>query len=313
MKLVREPLLYHSSPLVKFLSFLLIILLSLILTLILGLALGIAFFGTDMMDAVMDGLASTDPAVLPMLKYLQIVNTIGMFVLPPLIFAWLVSKRPAEYLSMDKRPGMLSSIAGVAAILFILPFIHWTAGITEMMLLPEWLSGLEDWMKRSEEQAKELTDLFLGTTSIAGLNVNLIMIALLPAIGEEFLFRGVLLRMFKDWSRNVHVAVIVSAFLFSALHMQFYGFLPRFILGILLGYLFVWSRSIWVPVIVHFFNNAIAVYAAWLFERGSITTDAESFGDVDQPLLIILSFVSVLILTVAIRYFEAQKKGNTIE
>ncbi len=310
--LTGEPFLHRTSPPLKILGFLLIILLSLLFTLIIGIAMGFLFFGGEMLDYVKEGLSFSDPAILPMLKYLQIINTLGIFIVPSIIFALLASKAPTRYLAMRLSPSMFSVIAGIAVIIAILPFIHWIAGINEMMCLPEWLSGIEDWMKRSEDQAKELTELFLGTTSVSGLMVNLLMIAILPAIGEEFLFRGVLLRLFREWTKNPHVAVLITAFLFSALHMQFYGFLPRFILGIILGYLFVWTRSIWVPVLVHFVNNGIAVVAAWYYARGKIEQDFESIGAVEQPFIVISSFAMVLIILLTIRFYEAKKKGSTI-
>ena len=313
MQLIREPLLYHTSSLLKILSFLLIILLSLLFTLIFGLASGYLFFGSEMMDYIKEGLSLVNPELLPMLKYLQIINTLGLFVFPPLLFAYFVSKTPASYLGMNRNPALISTLTGIAVIIVILPFLHWTAGINEMLSLPEWMSGIENWMKSSEEQAREITTLFLSSQTVMGLMANLLMIAILPAIGEEFLFRGVLLRLFREWAGNVHVAVILSALLFSALHLQFYGFLPRFILGIFLGYLFVWTRSIWVPVIVHFFNNGIAVVAAWLHARGSISTDVDSLGDADQPFMIISSLLMVLVLIISIRYYEDKKKGSTIE
>lgn len=307
----RQPILYSQSPPVKILSFLLIIFISLLFTLIIGIALGFMFFGSEMLEYVKGGLSFNDPALLPMLRYLQIINTIGIFVFPPLIFVLLVSKRPAQYLAMKLTPAFLSIVTGVAVIIAILPFIHWLVEINEMLFLPEWLAGVEQWMKRSEVQAKELTDIFLGTTATAGLMINLLIIAVLPAIGEEFLFRGVLLRLFREWTRNSHFAVLISAFFFSALHLQFYGFLPRFVLGIILGYLFIWTRSIWVPVLIHFVNNGIAVVAAWFYARGNIQHDFESVGEADQPLVIISSLVIVLVMMLAIRFYEHKKKGST--
>jgi len=306
--LIKEPLLYRTSPTLKLLSVLLIILLSLLFTLIISIVIGFLFYGGDMMDYLSESLSFSDPELLPMLKYLQIVNTLGLFVFPPLIFAYMVSRKPWQYLNLHRNPAFVSTLTAIAAIVVILPFLHWVADINEMMLLPEWMSGIENWMKRSEEQAKELTDLFLGTSSIAGLMVNMLMIAILPAIGEELLFRAVLLRLFRELTKNVHLAVIISAILFSALHMQFYGFLPRFILGLFLGYLFVWTRSIWVPILVHFFNNGIAVFAAWMFARGNISTDASSFGETGQTFLIIASLVMVIALTALIWYSEAKKR-----
>lgn len=306
--LSREPFLYRSSNLVKVLSFLLIIMLSLLVTLIIGVLIGFLLYGNEMMDYVKGGVSFSDPALLPMLKYLQVINTIGLFLVPPIVFSFLVSKNPGRYLAMHIKPKFVSTLVGIALIVAILPFLHWTAAMNEMLCLPEYFSGIEEWMKTTEARALELTTLFLSTTSIAGLAVNLLMVAVLPAIGEEFLFRGVLLRLIKDWTKNAHVAVIISAFLFSALHMQFYGFVPRFILGIFLGYTFVWTRSIWVPVIIHFFNNGLAVFAAWLYARGGSSTDVDSFGEVDQPGIIIASFITVLLLASVIWFYEAKKK-----
>jgi len=313
MQLIREPLLYHTSSSLKLLSLLLIILISLLFTLIFAMAGGYLFFGSEIMDYIKDGASLTRPELLPMLKYLQMVNTLGLFIIPPLLFAYLVSKNPVGYLTINRPPALVSAVLGVAVIIVILPFIHWTAGINEMLNLPEWMSGVESWMKSSEEQAKKFTELFLASNTIGGLMVNLLMIAILPAIGEEFLFRGVLLRLFREWTGNIHIAVIISAFLFSAIHLQFYGFLPRFILGLLLAYLFVWTGSIWVPVLVHFFNNGIAVVAAWLYERGSIGTSVDAIGESPQAFMIISSLVMVVVLTFMIRYYENKKKGSTIE
>jgi len=109
------------------------------------------------------------------------------------------------------------------------------------MHLPEVLSRVEIWMRNSEESAEKLTDAFLSSASWTGFLVNLLMIAVLAAVGEELIFRGILIKIFHEWTRNLHVAVIISALLFSAFHLQFYGFFARLALGLVLGYLFVWT------------------------------------------------------------------------
>ena len=310
MQLIRQPLIYHFPAPLKILVLLLVILVSGLFALIFGMAAGYLFFGRDIMEYLNGSITLTDPVMLPLLKYLQIINTLGLFLFPPLIFAWLADHRPQAYLTLDIKPAIVTTISGAAAILVILPFVHWTASINEMLQLPEWLSGLERWMKESEAEAAEITELFLGTGRVSGLSVNLLMIALLPALGEEFLFRGVLLRLFREWTGKMHLAVIISALLFSALHLQFYGFLPRFILGLVLGYLFVWSGTVWVPVVVHFVNNGVAVVAAWLYSRGSIGTDVDSLGSADQPFIILASGFMALVLLGMARVYEGKKKGS---
>ena len=133
-------------------------------------------------------------------------------------------------------------------------------------------------MKNTEEMAAELTEAFLKVDGVSGLVFNLFMIAFLPAIGEEFFFRGVVQRIFTRMTRNHHSGIWISAILFSAIHMQFYGFLPRMLLGVLFGYLLVWSGTIWLPVVAHFFNNAFAVIAMYFIGKGMINPEIENIG-----------------------------------
>ena len=235
-----------------------------------------------------------------------------MFIFPSIIFAFLVNKNVSKYLTLNIKPLSFSMIAGFFMILLAMPIVSYLAEINEMLKLPESLSGLENWMKNSEEQAMKLTTAFLDTGSISGLSINLLMIAVLPALGEEFVFRGILLRLLKEWTKNIHFAVIISAILFSAMHLQFYGFLPRMMLGVVLGYLFVWSGSIWLPVFVHFTNNAAAVIASYLANKGIIKSDLESFGSTDNITYLILSVVIVGFLIFFINKKEIKTKKGII-
>jgi membrane protease YdiL (CAAX protease family) len=102
--------------------------------------------------------------------------------------------------------------------------------------------------------------------------------AVIPALGEEFLFRGLIQKLFKDLSGNVHAGIILSAILFSAMHMQFYGFIPRFALGVMLGYMMYWSGSLWLPIIAHFINNFLAVITTWAAANGSLKINPDTIG-----------------------------------
>ena len=134
---------------------------------------------------------------------------------------------------------------------------------------------------------------FLATTSNIGFLINVLMIAFLPALAEEILFRGALAGLLKDWTKNVHIAVLVSSLVFAAIHLQFYGFLPRFLLGMVLGYLFFWSGSIWLPVVAHFTNNFLSVFIEFLFRKGYIHTSAENFGTNNAAWLTLLSITAI--------------------
>jgi membrane protease YdiL (CAAX protease family) len=134
------------------------------------------------------------------------------------------------------------------------------------------------------------------------------MIAFLPAIGEELLFRGVILRIFTNWTKNHHWGVWISAILFSALHMQFYGFIPRMLLGVLFGYLLVWSGSMWLPIIAHFINNGVAVVVMFLIDKDLLNPELEEIGSTtDSYYLAAISLVLVLVFM-----FMIKRQNNNV-
>jgi membrane protease YdiL (CAAX protease family) len=172
--------------------------------------------------------------------------------------------------------------------------------------LPQAFSGIEEWMRRAEEGAELVTKMFLGVSTWQALLFNIFMIAIIPAIGEEFIFRGILLKLLRQWFGSVHAAVWLSAFLFSAMHMQFFGFLPRLFLGLVLGYMFVWSGNIWVPVFAHFFNNAAAVIIYFLHYNERINIEIEKFGT--GPDMFLYGGASVLLVIVLFTFFRNYEK-----
>jgi membrane protease YdiL (CAAX protease family) len=236
------------------------------------------------------------------------VSQIGMFILPPVIFSLLVARRPTKYLWLNRIPGMLTIISTFILIFTILPGINWMMGINEQLSLPDWLGGIENWMRESEEEAARLTEVFLQAETIYGLLLNLFMVALLASVGEELLFRGVLLRIFTQGFRNIHIAVWLSAILFSLFHLQFYGFLPRMALGVIFGYLLVWSGSLWLPILAHFINNASAVIAYYFYNNGTSETPVESFGDVENDFLFALSLLISAIVMVMIYFLNKDNR-----
>src|SRR5690606_9694418 len=115
--------------------------------------------------------------------------------------------------------------------------------------------------------------------SYSALAINLLMIAIIPAIGEELLFRGGIQNIFYKWFKNPHIAIWAAAILFSAIHVQFYGFIPRMLLWALFGYLLVWGKSIWYPIIGHFINNGSAVVTAFIYQQQGKSIDELDKGD----------------------------------
>jgi hypothetical protein len=304
-----EPLLANRTPFAQLLVLLLLILTSTLFTFFVGILLAMPFYGTDVLSVLVDAGNLSSENDIALMKYFQVVNQFGLFFIPALIFSLLVSKNLFRYLRLNSKPAPTSVLLTALLVFSILPFIHLLVEINESMRLPEFLGWLEEWMKSSEESAMKLTEAFLSTTSISGLMVNIFMIGLLAAVGEELLFRSVLLRIFYAWFNNVHVAVIVSSLLFSAFHLQFFGFLPRFVLGLFFGYLFVWSGSLWLPILAHFVNNASAVVVYYLVNTGRIQADAEQFGATDSMLLLIVSSLASLGFLVLIFIIEKKRKS----
>ena len=126
-----------------------------------------------------------------------------------------------------------------------------------------------------EENAKLLTERFLKMDKIGDLLFNLFLIAIIPAIGEEMFFRRVIQKKLKNILRNPHIAILITSFIFSAIHMQFFGFLPRFFLGMVLGYLFYYSGNLLMPIIAHFTNNALAILLMYLPFAERIDMDSQ--------------------------------------
>ena len=269
---------------------------SLFLSQVLGIVFAIPFFGLGILEHFNELNDYTNEVTIHFLKYFQVVNQIGFFILPAIMYAYLENRKPANYLKLNSKFNYAHLLVASILIIVSIPAINWLVEINEGMKLPGVFKGLENWMKDSENKTNKLTEAFLNVTTPGGLVVNLIIIALLAAVGEELLFRGVILQLFVEWFKNRHLAVILSAILFSALHLQFYGFLPRMVLGILFGYIFIWSGSLWIPIVLHFIFNGITVVAAYLYYKGLIQTDVESFGATDSTILVLFSFLLITLL-----------------
>ncbi len=263
----------------QFFMALFVVLVSLIFTLIISVLIALPFFGGELMVNALSGADLENPAHLQVLKYLQVVQSIGMFVLPPFVIGWLYRGSYADYLSMNTPVKGRMMGLGILALLAATPFISVVGYLNQEMHLPEWLAGVENWMRGMEDQAEYTIGKFIEVEGLGGLLFNLFMIAVIPALGEEFLFRGVIQQIFTKATRNYHWGIWISAVLFSALHMQFFGFVPRVLLGALFGYFLVYSGSIWVPVAAHFVNNAVGVLA--LHRGGAGGSQLEQVVDPD--------------------------------
>lgn len=273
-----------------------------------GIVSGFFIFNISLKDLYAGEALVATAANAPLLKYYQLANQIGLFIAPALLFAFYSRSGRKDLLRIRAGAPVFSFLLAGIIIFTGLPLIGQLLEWNELLKLPPALKSIEHWMRNSENNASLITDLFLQTGSWQGLAANLLIMAIVPALGEEFIFRGILQPLLREWTKSKYAAVIISAFVFSAVHLQFYGFLPRFALGLYLGYLFFKCGSIWVPVFVHFMNNAISVIVAFFFFRGLIGTDYEAFGSTDKPVVLVMSIIITAMLIYLFSVLPMKKK-----
>lgn len=245
-------------------------------------------------DGSQKGIAF-DPSLM---RISQFISAVGTFLLPACFFAWLCSNQPKRYLSIGKLPTLEVLALTFLSIFLINPAISLTGLLNQQMELPSFMEGIEHWMRTREDEAKRLTLLLLSEKGIGALLANLLVVALTAGITEEFLFRGAFQRILERWTSNPHLVIWIAACLFSAFHMQFYGFLPRMLLGAYFGYLLYWSRNIWIPVFAHFTNNAFAVIC---MSDEQLKQNEFISGEVTAPNL--LPYIVMAVIGLVLFYF----------
>jgi membrane protease YdiL (CAAX protease family) len=240
--------------------------------------LAITLFFTLILSPIIALLSFSNPSSVGVLKISQLLLSIGVIVLPPVVLAYLISTNPFNFLYLQKRNTNWGELVFVILfMIIIIPFINLLGDLNHRIILPKVFSGVEMWMKTSEDQATVLTQKFLTVRTIPGLFFNIILIAFIPAIGEELYFRGAIQRVIQPW-KGIQVSIWITAIIFSTIHFQFYGFLPRMLMGAFFGYLLIWSKNLWFPVIAHFTNNAIAVIFYYFKFNGFKLPDIDSVG-----------------------------------
>ena len=236
---------------------------------------------------------------------------IGLIVLPWL-FLYIRKDRPGQSL-FPKSPGLLAYVLTAVAMIMFMGvnsfFIEWNAS----MSFPESMKGLEEWARQSEDLLARATEFLTTFDSFGQFIVGLFVIAVLPAIGEELVFRGILQRKMIEGNFNPHVAIWLSAALFSAIHIQFFGFIPRLLLGALFGYLYYWSGDIRVAIAAHFVNNGFMITVVYLHQLGIINYDIENTESPTLVSVIIFAIITTVILVVLHRHFKSRPRNESVE
>lgn len=215
------------------------------------------------------GLASID-----VMRLTIILQDVLVFIVPAILCALICYRQPWRLLAVDRRPTWLAFGLVVAVWLVSMPAMNWVVEWNKNLHLPASLAALEQSIRQMEEAAEQLTEQLLQVHSMGELLMGALVIGVMAGVSEELFFRGAMLGIMRQGRCNTHIVVWTVAIIFSAIHMQFLGFVPRLLLGAWLGYLLVWSRSLWVPIIAHSLNNSAVVVATWLDNNGYIDGNA---------------------------------------
>lgn len=254
----------------------------------------------------------SNPESISALKFMQFMNSTGIFIFPVLAFAYLTSEKVLNYLSLNIKPTIRHIIITLLIMFASVPLINFLVELNSKMILPDYLQGVENWMQSKEDGAETITKVFLKMDDTFTFLINLLVIGFIPAIGEELLFRGLIQKRLSSKFKNHHLAIWITAFLFSAMHLQFYGFLPRFFLGAMFGYLFVWSGSIWIPIIAHLINNGGAVILQYSLGEEYMESKVDKLGIEEGELYYLAISLVALGIMLKVFYDSGDKSGGTL-
>lgn len=259
-----------------------------------GVLLAMAVFDAGS-DSFFKG-GAPDPAMEgPLLTVQAMTTLVGLIVFPIVHITRLERKPLAPFFSNRtnlNRILLMVVLLGLAFPIAMSPVSEWNA----TMHFPEFMAGFERWAREQEDLLRDFTKILTDFDTVGGLCVALFVIAILPAIGEELAFRGLIQNELWRGTNNIHLAIWASAFVFSAIHMQFFGFLPRLLLGALFGYLYYWSGNLLIPIVAHFVNNAFGVVMIYLYNIKVISTDFEEVEAAPWGLVLVCFVIAVALL-----------------
>lgn len=255
----------------------------------------------------METWMKTHPSQLNPIRLVQIVSTLATFLIPAMVFSRLKTGNSTFFLLGQKAPNLrlLALIPGI--ILFFLPLIDIIHQYNSNFHFqnPE----LEAQLRALTKQGESMILSLLNNKSPIVFCLNFLMVAILPALCEEFFFRGALQNLFIEKFKHIHIGIILSAIIFSAIHGDIYGFVPRASLGIIFGYLVVWGGSIWYSVFAHFLFNgmqAIMMYIALMNNKNLDEGTSGSF-EPSQTILFTTFFIFLML-----SFFTIAKQKNEI-
>ena len=274
---------------------------------IIGLLLAMPFVEGGFMDFLLN---ASDPINHPEIKIpLFIVQGCATFfglVVTPALYLFSIEKKNAFQLVSQRPVYGLMMLTTVGITIFFIAtnsiFVEWNANIT----LPESLKAFQNWAREKEDVAMLLTNFLTKFDSFGEFILAFVVIAVLPGIGEELVFRGLLQPELHRATKSIHAAIWISAIMFSAFHMQFFGFVPRVLLGALFGYLYSWSGDLRIAMFAHFVNNGVLVLMMYLNQLGVVDIDLENPEAAPWPIVAGFTIVTFGLLVYLKKFYEAR-------
>lgn len=234
-----------------------------------------------------------------------LINDIIMFVMPPVICALLYSSRPADYLCVSTRPDQTRMLLAIATMICSIPMMNMIIEWNESLSLPSSMAGIESWMRESEQRAGDTIKILMGGDTAGSLAMSILTVGVLAGFSEELFFRGGLQRLLVSGNINPHIAIWLTAFIFSAIHLQFFGFFPRLLLGAFFGYMLHWTKNLWVPIACHILNNTIVATVTWMTARGAVASDdineIGTLSSANQLLWVTVSIATTVMLLASLK------------
>lgn len=274
---------------------------------IIGFFIALPFYEGGMValaEAIQDPLDNPDIKI--PLYIIQGCATVTGLIVAPAIFLMRGQRSLGDFFR-EKRLAWIPVVVTIALVIIFMAvnsiFIEWNAKFN----FPDFADEFEMWAREREETAAELTEFLTSFASAGELMLALIIIAVLPAIGEEIVFRGLIQNELYRGMKNIHVSIWFAAILFSAIHFQFFGFVPRLLLGALFGYLYYWSGNLMLAILAHFVNNGVSVVALYMYQQGRFKFDIESQESAPPNVVLMSAALTAGLLYYFYKYYQDRK------
>jgi len=242
---------------------------------------------------------------------LQASISVFIFIIAPIIYIKLIEKRKLSSLNPNKEFWFVPLVVVMVLVIAFIPFnngilYQWNSTLS----FPDFLNKLDNWIKEMERGAEQMTKTLTHFTNLKDFFIAFVIMAIIPGIGEELLFRGILQPKLHQLTKNIHISIWLTAFIFSFIHFQFYGFLPRMVLGAMFGYIYIWSGNIFYPMFAHFVNNGFSILMLYLYQNKMIQVNIDKQGYIDWWAGVLSLFITVLLLFVFRNFYYKQSFGN---